>query len=233
MQRRPETACEQQAAAVMAQLVSAAVGPSSPVAEGEANANDRPKSNRQRYVSVACDFCKRRHARCDAVQPRCSLCNRFNEECTYEIEMRKKGRKKRSMEENGPDLMQSSPSSPASVHHVPPQAATVVAEGPVPAATSPTDVGARAQPLGMALVHSLGQQVTTFDRQSLTEVHTWHVLIFYFFDPCCSLWTPSLGVTSLSFCLVSNSKAPMSHGTSSIFEITNLCCLAILLGIVY
>lgn len=183
MQRRPETACEQQAAAVMAQLVSAAVGPSSPAAEvvkHQSNANQRLTSNRRRYVAVACDFCKRRHARCDAVQPRCSLCNRFDEECTYEIEMRKKGRKKRSMEENGPELMQSSPSSPASVHHVPPQPAAVVADGPVAAATSaatsPADVGARAQPLGMALVHSLGQQVTTFDRQSLTEVHTWHVL---------------------------------------------------------
>lgn len=177
MLRRPETACEHQAAAVMAQLVSAALTPTSPeapIAENQANANDKQKSTRQRYVAVACDFCKKRHSRCDAIQPRCSLCSRFNEECTYETEMKKKGRKKRSLDENGADLSHSSPSSPF----------VAAPSGLSQAGASPGVVGApsstsqavgprqeqKPQPLGMALVHSLGQQVTTFDRKSLTEV---------------------------------------------------------------
>lgn len=56
--------------------------------------NNRRKCSRQRYIPIACDFCKKRHSRCDAARPRCSLCTRFNEDCKYETEARKKGRKK-------------------------------------------------------------------------------------------------------------------------------------------
>lgn len=63
------------------------------------------------YTPAACDFCKSRHHRCDAKEPRCSLCERYNIPCVYDAPRRKKGRKNNGeviVDDNDVDLRSSS-----------------------------------------------------------------------------------------------------------------------------
>lgn len=149
--------------------------PGSPPEESSLN-NDRSKATttRQRYIAVACDFCKKRHSRCDAVQPRCGLCTRYNESCTYLTEMHKKGRKRSSSSANAAD--QQSLEVRATV--TPSGAGSAMRGGGGGGGGGEggdggggSGGGGASPPLGMALVHSLGQQVPMFERKTLSEVY--------------------------------------------------------------
>lgn len=144
MQRLPE---EIAVASRMAHLASSISAPPLPTSEDS-------KFVRGRYVALACDFCKRRHNRCDAGKPRCLLCTRYEVPCTFQAATNKRGRQKKKKRESSPEE-EGFPASPstASMNETIEQPAVGVA------------------PLGMALVHFLGQQFTIYDRQVTAEVH--------------------------------------------------------------
>ncbi|KAI8930286.1 fungal-specific transcription factor domain-containing protein [Entophlyctis helioformis] len=50
-------------------------------------------SGKQKRISLACDQCNRRRAKCDGDRPQCATCKRLQRQCTYEREVRKRGPK--------------------------------------------------------------------------------------------------------------------------------------------
>ncbi|KAF9137713.1 hypothetical protein BGX30_009970 [Mortierella sp. GBA39] len=68
-----------------------------PTSTSTSSSADGPSgANKRSCVTQACDHCRQRRVKCDLIKPRCSQCERVNNDCTFLIQPKKRGPAARS-----------------------------------------------------------------------------------------------------------------------------------------